>query len=122
MNPAKDVDAYIAGAATEARPILNELRRVIKSTLPDADESISWGVPFYRYQGLLGGFAAYKNHVSFSCSTNAVEPETRTKLEAAGYKLGKGTLQIKFDQKVPVTAIRQIVRTKARMNRAKAAG
>jgi hypothetical protein len=33
-----DVDAYIAGAASDARPVLAALRELIRSTLPDVDE------------------------------------------------------------------------------------
>ena len=35
---AKDVDAYIASAAAEAQPKLTELRALIISTIPDAEE------------------------------------------------------------------------------------
>mgnify|MGYP000166507821 CR=1 FL=1 len=35
---AKDVDAYIASSGREARPILNELRKIIKSTIPKVEE------------------------------------------------------------------------------------
>jgi len=62
---ARDVDAYIASSEPKARPILKELQRIIKLTTPKVEEKISWGVPFYKYHGLLGGFSAFKNHVSF---------------------------------------------------------
>ena len=38
---------------------------IIRSAVPDAEETISWPVPFYRRNGALGGYAAYKKHVSF---------------------------------------------------------
>jgi len=40
-------------------------------------------------------------------------------LKKKGYKTGKGTMQIKFDQKVPTTTIKKI--PKAKMNEAKSA-
>ena len=45
MAKPKDVDAYIAAAPTEARPILEELRRIVLTTIPKVEEKISWGVP-----------------------------------------------------------------------------
>ena len=117
---AKDVDAYIASAAKEARPKLIEIRQIIRSTIPKAEESISWGVPFYKYHGLLGGFAAHKNHVSFGLVT-ALQGRDRDMLEEKGYKSGKKTIQIRFDQKVPIATIRQILKAAARMNEAKMA-
>lgn len=117
---AKDVDSYIGSSDREARPTLKEIRRIIKSTIPEAEEEISWGVPFYKYHGLLGGFAAFKNHVSFGLAF-VLQSKDRTMLEEKGYKTGKKTIQIKFDQKVPTTAIKQILKTKAKMNKAKRA-
>jgi uncharacterized protein YdhG (YjbR/CyaY superfamily) len=45
--------------------------------------------------------------------------EDRKVLEERGYKTGKKTIQIRFDQKVPTTMIQQILKTKAKMNEAK---
>ena len=43
---AADVDEYIASAEPAAGPTLKSLRELVKSTIPAAAESISWGVPF----------------------------------------------------------------------------
>jgi len=115
---AKDVDSYIASASREARPTLRAIRRIITSTIPKVEERISWGVPFYRYQGLLGGFAVYKKHASFGLAF-ALQGEVRKMLEKRGYKTGSKTVQIRFDQKVPTTAIRRILKAQARKNVAK---
>lgn len=114
-----DVDTYIAKSVKEARPTLREIRKIIKSIIPQVEEGISYGVPFYKYHGQLVGFVAYKNHVSFGFGPGVLQDEERKMLEQRGYTIFKGTMQIKFDQKVPVAAIKQILRTKAKMNRAK---
>lgn len=115
---AKTVDEYIASSQPEARPLMEELRKLIKSTVPKADESISWGVPFYKYQGLLGGFAVFKNHVSFGLAF-VFNEDDRKILEEKGYKTGSKTVQIGFDQKIPTAMIKQIIKAKAKMNEAK---
>jgi len=120
MSKPKDVDSYIANSGREARPKLKEIRKIIKSTIPKVEEGISWGVPFYKYHGVLLGFAAYKNHVSFGFCV-VLQSEDRKMLEKKGYITGKKTIQIKFDQKVPTTAIKQILKAKAKMNEAKRA-
>ena len=116
----KDVDSYIANSGREARPILEEIREIIKSTIPKVEEGISWGVPFYKYHGELAGFAVYKNHVSFGLAAE-LKSEDRKTLEEKGYITGKKIIQIKFDQKVPTTAIKQILKAQAKMNEAKRA-
>jgi uncharacterized protein len=117
----KDVDAYIAGSASEARPKLEEIRTVIRSTIPDAEEGISWGVPFYKHHGALAGFAAYKNHVSFGFSAEVLEDEDRKTLEETGYVAGKKTIRIRFDQEVPTAVVKRILRAQAGMNEGKRA-
>ncbi len=117
----KAVESYIANSGREARPILKEIQKIIKSTIPEAEEGISWGVPFYKYHGQLGGFATYKNHVSFGFGADVLQSKDRKMLEEKGYKTGKGTMQIRFDQKVPTKAIKKILKAKAKMNEAKRA-
>ncbi len=46
---AQDVDSYIASSDAAARPHLKEPRKIIRSTIPNAEEKISWGIPFYKY-------------------------------------------------------------------------
>ena len=116
----KDVDSYIANSDREARPKLEELRKIIKSTIPEAEEGISWNVPFYKYHGALAGLAVYKNHVSFGLAAE-LQSEDRKILEEKGYTTGKKTIQIRFDQKVPTTEIKHILEGQAKMNEAKRA-
>ena len=115
---AKDVDSYINGSDEKARPTLREIRKIIKATIPGVEESISWGVPFYRYHGLLAGFSVFKSHVSFGLAF-ALRSEDREMFEKKGYKTGSKTIQIGFDQKVPATVIKQVLKAKAKMNKAK---
>ena len=117
---AKDVDAYIASMAPEAQSHLKELRKIIKAALPKVEEQISYGMPYYRYHGLLGGFMAFKSYVSYGWC-DSLEPKVREVLEKKGYKTGGKTVQINFNQPVPAAEISQIVKAKAKLNEANAA-
>ncbi len=114
-----DIDAYIANSISEARPILIELREIIQSTIPEAEEGISWNVPIYKYYGILAGFAVYTHHVSLGFGAEILQSSEREMLEKEGYKTGKKTIQISFDQKVPAAMIKQILITQARINESK---
>ena len=120
MYKAKDVDSYIADSGREAGLKLKEIQKIIKSTIPKVEEGISWGVPFYKYHGLLAGFAAFKNHVTFGLAF-VLQSKDREMLGKKGYITGKKTIQVKFDQKVPATAIKQILKSKAKINEVKRA-
>ncbi|WP_239254682.1 iron chaperone [Listeria ilorinensis] len=116
MKKAENVAAYIAEAAPEAQPTLQEVRQIIRETVPEAEEKISYGVPFYKYYGEFGGFAAYKKHVSVGFGQDSMEEEVRNSLVGKGYKIGKGTFQIKFEQAVPIEELRQILLKKMAVN------
>ena len=122
VSKPEDVDSYIANADIRARPKLDELRELVRSTIPNVQESISYGVPFYRYCGDLAGFAAYKNHVSFGLGAAVLQSDDRTQLEELGYATGKRTIRITFDQDVPTTALQHILRAQAEVNEAKESG
>ena len=110
----RSVDAYIASAPSEARPTLEALRELITSTVPDAEERISYGVPFYKFHGPIAGFAAYKAHVSFGLGGDPLAAEDREALERKGYATGKKTFQIRFEQKVPVADVKRMLKAEVR--------
>ncbi|HTY43824.1 MAG TPA: DUF1801 domain-containing protein [Patescibacteria group bacterium] len=118
---AKNVDEYIAGAQKEAQAKLRELRAVVKSAVPKAEESISWGVPFYKYHGVLVGFGALKNYILFGLAFT-LQSKDREMLEKKGYTTGIKTVRIMFEQKVPTTEIKQMLKERAKMNEKKKAG
>ena len=113
MTVPKDVDSYIANASNQARPILKEIREIIKSAIPKAEEKINWGFPFYKYNDAYVHFAEYKHHVAVGFSSD-LKKENLAMLEKNGYTTGQKRIQIKFDQKVPTTTIKQILKSQAK--------
>ncbi|MGL5860205.1 MAG: iron chaperone, partial [Phycicoccus sp.] len=67
MTPAPSpVDAYLAGLSGEVRTRLDDMRRVIRETAPEAVESIAYGMPAYTLDGKpLVYVAGYDRHVGF---------------------------------------------------------
>ena len=59
------VDAYIERSADFARPILERLRDIVHSAVPEAEETIKWGAPYFDYEGPLCGMVAFKRHCAF---------------------------------------------------------
>lgn len=47
------VDLYLRHTPKHQRELMSIVRRIIQSTLPDVEESIKFGVPFYSRKGLL---------------------------------------------------------------------
>lgn len=60
-----DVDDYLVAQPDDVRETLLRLRHAIRVAAPDAVESISYGMPAYKYHGkALIYFAAAKNHLA----------------------------------------------------------
>lgn len=57
------ITAYIAKAAPFARPIHEHVRTLVHAAVPEATETIKWGMPFFEHQRRpLAMMAAFKGH------------------------------------------------------------
>ncbi len=65
MKTDKRIDIYIEKVQPFAKPILIHLRKLIHETCTDVEENIKWGMPSFEYDGLMCGFAAFKQHCTF---------------------------------------------------------
>lgn len=105
---AKDVDAYLARVPEPARTALRKLRATIKSAAPQAVEGISYGMPGYKLNGYLGGFAAFKDHCSFFPGT-AIEA---FEADLEGYETTKGGIHFRPDHPLPAALVKQIIKAR----------
>jgi len=86
------IDAYIAKSQPFAQPILTHLRALVHKTLPGAEETIKWGMPFFVYEGaLLANMAAFKQHAAFGF-WKAQAMKDASSLLARGENLAMGHL------------------------------
>ena len=108
------IEEYIQTSPEESRPIMEKLKSLIESTVPNAQGGISWNVPIYKYNGILAGFDVAKKHVSFGI--DSLKESDREKLKELGYKTGKSTIQIKFDQEIPVSEIKRLIEEQYKLN------
>lgn len=116
---AKSVDEYIAGFPPETRELLDEMRGIIRSTVPEVTERISYGIPTFdldgRYLVYIAGFA---NHVSLYPFTSALPPSLAE--DAEPYRSGKGTVRFPLGEPLPKRLIRRLVQSRVEERRSKA--
>lgn len=115
----ESVDEYILSAPKEARSHLQQVRTAVKAAAPNSNEALKWGKPYYSHKGMLAGFDALKNHISFEIWTDELKLNDRELLEKAGYKTAKRTFQIQYDQPVPVELIKKLIKAQVKINEAK---
>ena len=113
---AKTVDEYLAGIPEPASGTLTHIRKVIQSVVPkETTEVISYGIPMFKFRGMLVGYAAFKNHCSLFPTGSGVLDQFAKELD--GYRTSKGTIQFPPDQPLPDALIKRIVRERVRENR-----
>ncbi|MBS1553039.1 MAG: DUF1801 domain-containing protein [Bacteroidetes bacterium] len=108
----KDTDSYLALQPEKVREVLEKLRQTIKSSAPEAEEVISYGLPAFRYHGMLVYFAAFKNHCSFFPGS-IVE---KMKNELKNYKTSKGTIQFTAEKPLPAALVKKIIKARVKEN------
>jgi uncharacterized protein YdhG (YjbR/CyaY superfamily) len=111
------VAAYIAGAPKAVQPMLRELRQAIRSAAPQAEEKLSYRMPFYAYHGRLIYFAAHKSHVGMYPIIGR-EKDLYAK-ELKPYMAAKATLQFPIGKPIPIALVKKVVRERAKENKAR---
>jgi uncharacterized protein YdhG (YjbR/CyaY superfamily) len=105
------VDEYLAAAPEPQRSTLTRLRSDLRALLPEAIETISYGMPAFKQGGkAIAGYAYFKAHCSYFPHSGTVLPAIGDDL--AGYEWTKGTLKFPVDQPLPVTLLRSLVETR----------
>jgi uncharacterized protein YdhG (YjbR/CyaY superfamily) len=113
MKPSKDVDVYITTAPKEIRVKLVQLRRIIRTTAPKAEERISYGMPYYDYNGRLAYFAFFKKHIGLYVPPPVIEEH---KKELKDYKTAKATVRFPIDRPIPVMLVKKLIRSRMKKN------
>lgn len=108
MQKPSTVDEYLAGIADDKkRAALDELRRVIRSIVPDAEECISYGMPGFRKGKVFAGFAATKSGCSYYPHSGRVVDDLRDDL--AGYSATQGAVHFTPDAPLPEPLVRKLI-------------
>lgn len=109
---------YIAMQPPAMKKALTQLRAVIRVAAPKAEEKISYQVPCYKLNGMLVGFAAFKEHCSFFVMSPAVMQQYGAVLEK--YSVSKGTIRFAPDKPLPKTLVTKLVKARIAENNARA--
>ena len=112
----KTVGEYIARAPKEVRGKLKELRKIIKSIVPEAEEKISYGMPYYGYKGRLAYFAYAKHHIGLYAMPPVIQDHIK---ELKKYQTATATIRFPLDEKLPVALIKKLVKAGVKRNDAR---
>ena len=101
------VGEYILAQDEAIRGHLESVRNVLRASLPDAVEKISWSMPTWWKEHNIIHFAAAKKHIGLYPGPEAVTFFAE-KLDQAGCKYSKGSIQIPYSDELPLGLIAEI--------------
>ena len=110
----KDIDSYMALVPQEMKPLLEKMRQAIRKAAPKAEELISYGMPAFRYHGMLVYFAAFTKHCSFFPGNAGLIQEMKEDLKR--FKTSKGTIRFTPENPLPATLVTKMVKIRVKQN------
>jgi uncharacterized protein YdhG (YjbR/CyaY superfamily) len=100
------VDEYIGSFPDDVRNILEEIRRRIRSAVPESAETISYQIPTFTLDGSAFVYVAgWKHHIAVYPIPTGDETFEQ---ELAPYRAAKGTLKFPLKQPIPYDLIERV--------------
>jgi uncharacterized protein YdhG (YjbR/CyaY superfamily) len=113
----KTVDEYLAIVPEPARTTLAKIRATIRAAAPkEATEGISYGMPMFKYKGMLVGFAAFSKHGSLFPGGG---PIADLQEDLRGFPISKGTIQFPMDKPLSAALVKKLVKARVAENERK---
>jgi uncharacterized protein YdhG (YjbR/CyaY superfamily) len=111
------VDEYLDRVPEPARTTLNKIRAVIRSVAPvEATEGISYGIPTFKYKGMLASFAAFSDHCSLFPGAG---PTIEFKNELKNFQTSKGTIRFAPNKPLSTTLLKKLLKARIAENQRK---
>jgi len=105
------IDAYLAQRPADQREALRTLRTQISRLLPDAEESISYGIPTFKLGGrAVVWYAGWKSHCTIYPLTDSFLAAHEDEL--TGFGRTKGSLHFTPDAPLPERIVGGLVRAR----------
>lgn len=106
----KTMDEYIDSSPENVKGLLEKIRQTIKAIIPDAIETIGYGVPSFDMNDKhIIMFAGFKNHIGIYPTPAVIE---NFKKDLKDYKTAKGSIQFQLDKPIPYDLIKKIIEYK----------
>jgi hypothetical protein len=115
QGPQRQVEEFIQRAAPPVRPLLRQLRKLVRETLPDAREEIKWGRPVYSLRRIVCYLAAAKDHASLGFYRGADLRAANAPLEGDGKKLRH--IKIRQTEDIRPKVFARLLRQAARLDK-----
>jgi len=106
----RSVEEYLAGVPEPARSTLSSIRAAVRAAVPAAaTEAISYGIPAFKYKGVLLWYAAFSDHCSLFPTSSVIKA---LKNELKNFQVSKGTIRFPVDKPLPASLVKKMVKAR----------
>ncbi|MCL4296816.1 MAG: DUF1801 domain-containing protein [Anaerolineae bacterium] len=117
-NDPAAVEAYLATLPEAEQETLESLRRLIKKTIPEVDERISYGTTVMFSLGRdLVGFVSQKKHLSFFTASPKLAAAMKGEITKT-HKVSGATIHFTPDNPLPTVLVKKIIEARLAENEA----
>jgi uncharacterized protein YdhG (YjbR/CyaY superfamily) len=117
-NDTLAVDAYLATLPKAERDTLARLRTLVKETVPQVEERISYGTTvMFSLGGDLVGFVSQPKHLSFFTASPTLAAAMKEEITKT-HSVSGATIHFSPDRPLPLRLVEKIVRARVRENAA----
>ncbi len=113
----KLIDGIIVHASPTLAPVAEEIRRLVKATIPESTEAINpWGIPTFDFHGPICFMMIGKHHITLGFSRGTSLSDAANLLEGTGKNLRH--VKLTGAAPLPAAALTKLIRQAATLNRA----
>ena len=117
-NDPTAVDAYLATLPGDECESLERLRQLIKETIPQVEERISYGTTVMFSLGYdLVGFVSQKKHLSFFTASPKLAASMKDEITKT-HKVSGATIHFTPDNPLPTMLVKKIIKARISENEA----
>lgn len=113
------IDEYNSTFPADVVERMETIRRIIHKVVPGVEETISYQIPCFKYNGYLIYYSAYTSHISLSSPFSQAFLE-HFKDDLAPYKVSKSAIQLPNKEALPVQLIKKMIEFRKSENAAPA--
>ena len=111
QSKARTVTAYLEEVPLERRTTLKKLRDLCLATLTGFEESMEYGGPCYKRDGIVEvGFASQKNFIGLYILSTDVMNAHKDLLKGKGVSLGKGVIRYSKPERIDFKVVESMLR------------
>lgn len=109
--PKSEIDKFFAKVEEPKRSTLEEMRRRILEVVPNAEQTIKYGMPAFLKDGsCFVCIAPFKNHINWSPYSSNVFTQLSDELD--GYAVSKGSMQFAIDKPLPKALVKKLIKVR----------